>query len=364
MTAEAILYGAPISYYTGKARAYLDWKGVPYREELASREVYKNVILPRVGWPVIPVVVLPDDTTLQDTTEIIDAFEAREPDPSVYPSGPAQRLAALLLEVYGDEWLVLPAMHYRWNFNRDWAVGEFGKTSAPNATPEEQRAIGEKAAVPFAGALPFLGVTPETIPAIEDSYLALLHGLDRHFSVYDYCFGSRPSIGDFGLLGPLYAHLYRDPKSGELMKARAPRVAQWVERMVSPPRPRGGTFLPNDEVPETLLPILRRMMREQMPVLADAGRKLDDWAADQPPGAPVPRALGMHRFTLADAAGERAVMTFSLWMLQRPLDFHRSLTGAGRAAADRLLAEIGAAVFSEFSVKSRLTRRNFKLVLA
>ena len=42
------------------------------------------------------------------------------------------------------------------------------------SSPEEQRAIGEKVAVPFAGALPPLGVTPETVPAIEASYLGFL----------------------------------------------------------------------------------------------------------------------------------------------------------------------------------------------
>ena len=49
------LYGADVSYYTGKARAYLDWRGVDYVEELATQQVYRDIILPSVGWPVIPV---------------------------------------------------------------------------------------------------------------------------------------------------------------------------------------------------------------------------------------------------------------------------------------------------------------------
>ena len=52
---------------------------------------------------------------VQDTTEIIDFIEPRHPEPSVYPSSPCQRLVALLLELYGDEGLTKPAMHYRWN---------------------------------------------------------------------------------------------------------------------------------------------------------------------------------------------------------------------------------------------------------
>jgi hypothetical protein len=79
----------------------------------------------------------------------------------VYPTTPLQRLVALLLEVYGDEWLVIAAMHYRWSFpeNREFAHHEFGKVSEPEATPEQQRALGEQLSKPFAGALPPLGVT-------------------------------------------------------------------------------------------------------------------------------------------------------------------------------------------------------------
>src|SRR6056297_2621150 len=92
------LYGGEISYYSGKMRAYLRHKGIPFDEYTATREVYKEVILPRVGWPVIPVVVTPDDETLQDSSDIIDALEQRFPEPAVYPEGPCQKLAALLLE--------------------------------------------------------------------------------------------------------------------------------------------------------------------------------------------------------------------------------------------------------------------------
>ena len=36
--------------------------------------------------------------------------------------------------------------------------------------------------------------------------------------------GHRPSIGDFGLLAPIYAHLYRDPVPGFILRTR------WVYR--------------------------------------------------------------------------------------------------------------------------------------
>ncbi|MEL7130731.1 MAG: glutathione S-transferase N-terminal domain-containing protein, partial [Pseudomonadota bacterium] len=82
------LYGAKVSYFSGKARAYLNWKGVPYREVGATKDIYTDIILPKVGWPVIPVVAGPGDEILQDTSDIIDTLEARHGAPSVYPDGP------------------------------------------------------------------------------------------------------------------------------------------------------------------------------------------------------------------------------------------------------------------------------------
>ena len=249
MTQGYTFYASEVSYFSGKVRAYLRYKRIPFSEMLNTREAYLEVILPRVGWPVIPVVITPEGGTLQDSTEIIDELERRFPTPPIYPSSPRQRLAALLLEVYGDEWLKLPAMHYRWNRNYEFAIAEFGAMQTPGAPADEQREAGLRISKPFAGALPFLGVTPKTESAIEESYLGLLDELNVHFGTYEFLFGTRPSMGDFGLFGPLYAHQYRDPASGELMKSRAPHVARWVERMMTPPNPKGGEFLPRDEVP-------------------------------------------------------------------------------------------------------------------
>jgi len=221
------LLGAPVSLYSGKVRAYLRYKQIPFEEVLATREVFRSVIVPRTGVRYIPVLITDDDIAVQDSTDIIDLLEQRSPRPAVYPSSPAQRLVSLLFEVYGDEWLVIPAMHFRWSVpeNRAFALREFGATSAPDKTPEEQLALGEALAVPFAGALLPLGVSARSAPAIEASYAVFLAEFERHLEHVPFLLGTRPSIGDFGLFGPLYAHLYRDPYSGRVMKRDAPRVA-------------------------------------------------------------------------------------------------------------------------------------------
>ena len=366
MSRPYLLYGGEISYFTGKVRAYLRYKGIPFEERAATREAYQEVILPRVGWPVIPVVITPQDETLQDSSDIIDALERQFPEACVYPSGPRQRVAALLLEVFGDEWLKLPAMHYRWNHNTDWIIREFGRLSRPDLDEAGQREIREKACRPFRGSLPALGVTDVTAPAIERSYEGLLGELEAHFSRHDFLFGSRPSIGDFGLIGPLYAHQFRDPASGALMHRLAPAVVAWVERMMDPV-PCSGDFLADDEVPETLLPVLRRMAREQLPVLQSTIRAVADWI-DAHPGQSPPRAIGMHRFQLDDGNGEtvfaeRAIFPFDQWMFQRPLDCFQRLDEKDRGRVRKMLAVVGAEGMLDLTLKHRVIRRNFALAV-
>jgi len=360
MTDKHILYGAELSLFSGKARAYLRWKNIDFEEIRPSQDIYRNEIVPLTGYPVIPVVRTIEGGYVQDTTDIIDYFENRLGGPSVYPDTPKQKLAALLLELYGDEWLVIPAMHYRWAYNKDWVVREFGAALLPDADEAVQRKLGEKVSTPFQGFVPLLGITKETIPGVEQSYEALLAELNAHFEHHDYLFGSKPSIGDFGLIGPLYAHLYRDPKSGELMERLAPHVVAWVKRMQHPPTPLEGRFLENDAVPETLLPVLKRMMREQMPVLADAALKLSEWN-EAHANEPLPRAIGMHGFELEGCVGQRMIIPYSQWMLRRAKDFY---VEAKSPLLDAFLEDIGGHRFIEIVQDPQLKREDHKLVRA
>ncbi|PHY13768.1 hypothetical protein CSW58_03550 [Caulobacter sp. B11] len=77
------------------------------------------------------------------------------------------------------------------------------------------------------------GVNEQSIPLIEAAYEEFLDLFDAHLAHAPYLLGGRPTIGDYGLIGPLFAHLARDPYPSLLMKRRAHRVWRWVERMNS-----------------------------------------------------------------------------------------------------------------------------------
>ncbi len=364
MTDTHILYAAEFSLYSGKARSYLRYKRIPFDEVLSSLKIYRNVIVPKTGVRFIPVVQTPDGTFLQDTSHIIDTLEKIFVERPVIPTGPRQQLASLLLELYGDEWLLIPAMHYRWNYdNFPFIFDEFGRTLFPGLPRFIQRILGKRIGSRFSGLLPALGITNTSQRAIEDWYENdFLPTLNRHFDDHDFLLGSAPTIGDFGLMGPLYAHLYRDPYPGKLMRDIAPNVAAWVERMNAAEN-RAGELTSNDEVPHTLTPIFKRMFAEHWPVLSDTALRLEQWAKENDSSS-VPRRIGKHQFTINDVTETRAVLPYSVWKMQRALDCYNSMSGTDKQQADAFLESVGGFEALQFKPPIRLTRINNELHLA
>jgi hypothetical protein len=190
----------------------------------------------------------------------------------------------------------------------------------------------------FANAATGLGATEHSAAAIEASFEALLDLLSAHFmGGYEYMLGGRPTLADFAMMGPLYAHLFRDPVPGKLVRTRAPLVGSWIERVMGHPTAvlfephplhgtlhpaahgegRGGGALASD-VPATLIAALSHMLDEYVPVLQDIGAIFVEQNYEL--GVEVPRAMGMMDFDLRGTHGKRGAGTFDLWMAQRFFD--------------------------------------------
>ncbi len=355
-----LLYGAGTSLYTGKVRAYFRYKDIPFREEVATFINYLTVIIPRSRTHFIPIIISPDDIAVQDTTDIIDFLEERFPQPPIYPHTPRQRLVSLLFEVFGDEWLFLPAMHYRWSYKKEnlgFILKEFGAVGFPWLPAPLHKMAGVIPAILFGGLLTrLLGVTRKTGPQIEKRYEQFLDHFNEHLEQHPFILGTRPSIGDFGLMAPLYAHLYRDPYPGRMMKSRAPGVADWVERM-NAPDVKAGEFLQGDEVPDTLYPIIKLMAEDHFPVLEDIIDKVDKWIEDHP-GRKVPRFVGFQEFQIGGVKETRAAGTISQWMFQRPLFYYQALSPDDRASVDELLRKVGMYQLMQKKIKRPIKRLN------
>ncbi|MEM6639903.1 MAG: glutathione S-transferase family protein [Pseudomonadota bacterium] len=360
------MYGAHFSLYSGKLRAYLVNKGLTFDEVLSTASMFRRVIIPKTGVRFIPVLETPEGVCLQDTAAIIDALEARHPSPRLLPATPKQHLFCRLFELYADEWLLIAAMHYRWNHdNFPFVYQEFGSLAAPRAPAFIRSFIGKRLGAKFRGFVPLLGITDATIPSIEAWFEEhVLAELERVLSGQPYLLGEAPSVADCALMGPLYAHIFRDPGSGKIMRRRAPHVAAWVERMNRPPA-TGGQWCSDDAIPEPLKVLLQGALRDFWPVLTNTVAALADWAEGRPKGEELPRALGQTAFSVNGVEGTRVMQSFHVWKLQRVIDaYEATIDSDARASVDRWLAEIGGSDAVNIAIPRRVERLNNRIVLA
>lgn len=340
MSEPHLFFAAPHSLYSAKVRSYLRKQGIAYREVLPTDPRYTGEVVPRIGRGIIPVIQTPAGELVQDSVDIIDFFERQGVRYPAYPQEPRQRALALIIEYYGSLTLLRPAMHYRWSFlaeQEPFIRDAFLVGSGPQ--------MAEAIMARMQSYLPALGVSEQSIPQIEASFLRLLDILEAHFHEHPYLFGGRPSIADYGLIGPLFAHLGRDPVPERIMKQRAPRVARWVERMNasdldSPEFPEAGDdFLPDDAVPATLEPLLTHMAEEIFPELDDALAFLDRWIAEQRPAdgdpvAPAPhqRRIGALQTQFRGVPVQAGVQPYMVYLLARVEALLASLDEGARAA--------------------------------
>jgi len=227
------LYGMDVSYFTGKLEAYLRYKRVPFRRIEATWRTLLGPIRRHTGLMKVPVMVTPAGHWLQDSTPIIDWFEARLPAGAVLPADPLQAVCCRLLEDYADEWLWRPALHFRWSYRRDARL--LGDRIAAEVTcdlplPHRLRAAAMRRRqyrLYVAGD----GVRAETRAHVESIYTATLARLDAIFAAQPFLLGGRPCLADFGFFASMFRHFSLDPTPARIMRDTAPAVYAWVARL-------------------------------------------------------------------------------------------------------------------------------------
>jgi len=343
------LYGLPHSVYTGRARSYLIKAGIPYRETSPkSRHFQKNVIPKAGGRFSLPTLELPSGEVIRDGVAIMDHFEAQNGH-RFSPSTPKQNLFSCLIDVIGAEGLLRPLMHYRWHFDDENL--EFLRYHFRMVAPKGERGdeISDALIAQMQkGATPSFGALPDCADVVEAVYIDQLKALDRHLAKFGYLFGGRPSIGDFGLIIPLFAHLGRDPVPLALMQREAMCVFRWVERMNRPTADlmefenEDEAYLPDDQVPETLIEFLKAMSEDFVPETLAAADSINAWLAEQdelPSGTPSSRSVGMANFELRGKAISAIAQPFRFYLLQRVQDAYHQLDQNDREHVDALLAQ-------------------------
>ena len=381
-----ILWGTPHSLYTGKARSCLIKKGLAFVERCPSHTDYKTRVRPAVGMVTFPVLETPEGHFIQDSTDIVtylDSLNSPSSLISMTPPTPVQRVVARLIDGFGLEGLLQAAMHYRWSYRDEQELflqTEFGRGLYAGEDRDARRTAGKRVMDFFSSSLPALGITNETVPAIEAAYEELLEALDVHFQSYPYVMGWRVSIADLGLIAPLYAHLGRDPYPTALMKKRAPNVARWVERMQLPNTPDGeyaphdADWLPDDVIPATLEPVLALVFKDWGPQLGADIASYQQWLDAHPQMQAgdlinandkhmVHPTLGIVSYAWRGVQVQRASAVHGLWLFQTAQDTALAMSSDAGQNLAGLLKRTGGQAVMDLHLPRAMERRNNLLVL-
>ncbi len=354
MSTPWLFMGLDRSHFSAKLRPALRYKQLHYVEIAPDvREIAR-----RTGVSFVPALVTPEDEMLQDTTDILDALEARLPEPRLLPAS-RDFVLCRLFELYADEFFPIVSMRTRWAYPENQA--EVRRAFAAFSGSLE---TGDRAADLMSSYLPRLGITAETIPAIDAHLDAMLAALCAHFRAHPFLLGGRMSLADCALMGPLYAHLHLDRVTRAKLYDEAIEVCMWIERCNHPvPGAKGDWFAGG--YPGSLGEVLRLIAEDAAPVLLDLERAFETWAeTNATAGMEPPRAIGPYTSELRGVKLEARVRAYVSWKLQRLREAFAALDGAEQDALrawvpsddwDRLLSK---------PTMARLEKRDFKLVFA
>lgn len=317
------IYGAEMSPYSVKVRAYFRYKGIAHDWIVRSGERMAEFdALAKL--PLIPLVVDPDGVAAQDSTPVIESVEARHPQPSIHPEDPVAAFASALLEEYGDEWGNKWMFHLRWAREADQLAGasRIARTIEPDADEARHLALAAQVRERMVGRVGFVGSNAGTAPIIEASFLDALRLLETHLAARTYLFGARPAFADFALWAQVRS-AFTDPTGYGIIANRTPGVLEWLARMEWPRA--DGPFEDWASLEPTLGPLLR----------AEVAARFLPWSIANAAALEA----GRQEFTvaLADGPWTQAPQKYHARSLARLRERH--LASPARAEVDAMLAK-------------------------
>jgi glutathione S-transferase len=267
------VYGMNQSYFTRKITGYLDYKDIPWR---LCRFSGNNIEVMSAGWPGgIPAVKTPDGEFMWDSTPIIHHLEGLFPEPSILPTDPVQRFLCYILEDAADEWFYRAAVGSRWFFEENTRHGGF--ELARDATFEGPLTCDQACTLVteiMTSCCEQFGVTEENAQSWIDEILRpWLRVFGNHLEDRPYLFGERPSLADFALYGGNMAHFINDPQCRRWIDADGPAVVKHTHNITQPWDHEFGGWAAAEDVPETLIAMLKDLGRFYLPWVSRAAKE-------------------------------------------------------------------------------------------
>jgi len=264
------IYGSKRSFFTAKLENILRFLDLPF-EFIEKGPHDGSQIEMRGGAGVIPLLKTPEDWVLWDSTPIARLLNSRYPDKAFIPPTPVQRIGALILEEWIDEWFTRAAMYTRWNFDESVEAVFGGAIAAQlyqkswfDLTDEEREAVKPLIAqqAPFREIMTKGGV--KIAASLENGqdvmvwFGAFLDDLSEHLRTYKFLLGDRPCVADFSLSGGFSAHFAYDPWPHRFVKERQPETLLYAERCWEA-KADTAQWIADDRLPESWTPFFEEM---------------------------------------------------------------------------------------------------------
>lgn len=271
------LYGVLGSPYVAKLRAILRYRRIPFDYIPASFDWAPDFQLVRpelahVNPRIVPILWFPSDSSHRvDSSVIAQDLEKLHQNRRIVPDDPGTAFLSHLLEDMGDEWLLKIAFLYRWgneadrNFSNRAVMAELLGGGVSQDTILRASAQFRDRQI---SRMPLVGCTEENAPLIEEVYRRVLDAFTKFRTELPYLFGTRPSLGDFGLFGSLFT-CRNDPTPGAVMQQRSPSTLDWIYALDEASGVEGKWLPPSEPVTEGVKDLLRIAGDTYLPFLKE-----------------------------------------------------------------------------------------------
>jgi hypothetical protein len=151
-----------------------------------------------------------------------------------------------------------------------------------------------------------------------------------------------------------------------MMKKQAPRVFRWTERMNRTESDMGEfpeqeeTFLENDEIPDTLKAVLKKIGEDLVPESKAAAERINQWLAENNPAAgdPVERGVGFGEFELRGTKITALAQPWRFFLLARMQKASNELDEPPKEEVRDLIRDVGLESLLSLTIDRQVKRHD------
>jgi hypothetical protein len=175
--------------------------------------------------------------------------------------------------------------------------------------------------------MPLVGCTPENGPAIDETFRRVLAAIDHFRETRPFLFGTRPSLGDFGMFGALFT-CRNDPTPGRFIRAHSIGTQDWLYSLDEASGVSGQWMARGDDLGEGMLELLEVAGHAYLPFLAENQRAYED-------------GRDKVRLQIFGAPYEQAPFRYQVKCFNQLRDAYAQLPGEAKDRLEPLLGDTG-----------------------